>query len=108
MGRARVEDVVDIWETWLLALGAGHSLASGKLLAGEDLAPRRRRGDRPDESFADEELALGFRRGNEQAFTLLYARYRAPLLRFVRRTTPDPADLEELVQEIWMAVIRGR
>ncbi|HWG30232.1 MAG TPA: sigma factor, partial [Steroidobacteraceae bacterium] len=55
-----------------------------------------------------EELALRFRRGDDQAFGLLYARYRAPLLRFVRRTTPDPSDLEELLQEIWLAVIRGR
>jgi RNA polymerase sigma-70 factor, ECF subfamily len=106
--RVRVDDVVNGWETWLLALGAGHSLTGGKLLSGEDLDARRPPGDRPDESLADEDLALRFRRGDDQAFALLYARYRAPLLRFVRRTTPDPSDLEELVQEIWMAVIRGR
>lgn len=99
-------DGVTGWERWALALGAEDSAAIRLLSVwGPD---SRRPGDRPAESPADEELALRFRRGDEQAFAQLYARYRAPLLRFVRRTTPDPADLEELVQEIWLAVIRGR
>lgn len=74
----------------------------------EDSDCGRRPGERPATSPSDEELARRFRRGDDQAFALLYARYRAPLLRFVRRTTPDPSDLEELVQEVWTAVIRGR
>lgn len=98
--------MVNGWERWVLALGAEDSAAG--LISGRHPDSRRRTGDRPAESLADEELALRFRRGDEQAFAQLYARYRAPLLRFVRRTTPDPADLEELVQEIWLAVIRGR
>lgn len=96
------------WDRWALALSTGCSAPSGRFLSVEDPIFRRSPGDRPAESPADEELAQRFRRGDDRAFALLYARYRAPLLRFVRRTTPDPADLEELVQEIWLAVIRGR
>jgi RNA polymerase sigma-70 factor (ECF subfamily) len=103
-----VDDTVNSWEKWALALGAGPSAAAARLLSVEDSDSRRRPGDRPAASPPDEELALRFRRGDDQAFALLYARYRAPLLRFVRRTTPDPSDLEELVQEVWLAVIRGR
>lgn len=103
-----MDDTVNSWERWALALSTGRSASSDGLLSIEDSISRRSPGDRPAESPADEELALRFRRGDDRAFALLYARYRAPLLRFVRRTTPDPADLEELVQEIWLAVIRGR
>ncbi|MGA7541130.1 MAG: sigma-70 family RNA polymerase sigma factor [Steroidobacteraceae bacterium] len=82
--------------------------AGGRLLSVEDLISRCHPGDRQDASPGDEELALRFRRGDDQAFHLLYARFRAPLLRFIRRITPDPSDVEEVVQEVWLAVIRGR
>lgn len=103
-----MEHVVDSWEAWFLALRAGESAGTGKLLSVDDPDSCRRPDDPPAASPTDEELALRFRRGDDQAFALLYARHRAPLLRFVRRTTPDPSDLEELVQEVWAAVIRGR
>lgn len=103
-----MDDTVDSWERWAIALTAGYSAAAGSLLTVEDSNCRRRLGQRPATSPTDEELALRFRRGDDQAFALLYARYRGPLLRFVRRTTPDPSDLEELVQEVWTAVIQGR
>jgi RNA polymerase sigma-70 factor, ECF subfamily len=60
------------------------------------------------EPASDEVLMLNFQRGNEAAFRQLYDRYRAPLLRFVQRLTPDAAATEEIAQETWMAVIRGR
>ena len=46
--------------------------------------------------------------GNEAAFRQLYDRYRASLLRYVQRLAPATADTEEIAQETWMAVIRGR
>jgi len=57
---------------------------------------------------SDEELMRLYRGGDEEAFRTLYERYRAPLVRFVRRTALDQADAEEIVQETWLAVIRGR
>lgn len=62
----------------------------------------------PETDVADEVLMLDFQRGDEAAFRQLYDRYRAPLLRFVQRLTPDMAATEEIAQETWMAVIRGR
>lgn len=106
-----VDDVVSSWERWALAAGTEHSAAIGKFLSVQDmlsgLLPTHPSAANPADP-TDEELALRFRRGEDQAFTLLYARYRAPLLRFVRRITPNSSDLEELLQEIWLAVIRGR
>lgn len=103
-----MEDVADNWEESFLALRGGESAGAGRLLSVDDPDSRGRPDDPPAASPTGEELALRFRRGNDQAFALLYERHRAPLLRFIRRTTPDPSDLEELVQDVWAAVIRGR
>src|SRR5262249_30042817 len=55
-----------------------------------------------------ESLMQRYRRGDEAAFRALYERHRAPLLRFVRRVCPHVSDAEEVVQETWIAVIKGR
>jgi RNA polymerase sigma factor (sigma-70 family) len=57
---------------------------------------------------SDEELMGLYRGGDQAAFRRLYDRYRGPLIRFVSRMALDPSDVEEIVQETWMAVIRGR
>jgi RNA polymerase sigma-70 factor, ECF subfamily len=57
---------------------------------------------------SDEELMGLYRGGNQAAFRKLYERYRGPLIRFVRRTAFEPSDVEEVVQETWMAIIRRR
>jgi RNA polymerase sigma-70 factor, ECF subfamily len=58
-------------------------------------------------SQSDEVLMKQYQRGSEPAFRMLYERHRSPLLRFVRRLAPG-ADVEEIAQETWMAVIKGR
>jgi RNA polymerase sigma-70 factor (ECF subfamily) len=58
--------------------------------------------------ISDDELMRLYRGGNENSFRTLYERHRAALLRFVRRTVLDPADVDEVVQETWMCVIRGK
>jgi RNA polymerase sigma-70 factor, ECF subfamily len=103
-----VDDTIGTWERWAPAISSGHAGPSCGLSSVGNPGSQRRPSDRPAANVGDEDLALRFRRGDEQAFNLLYARYRGPLLRFVRRATVDPSDLEELVQEIWLAVIRGR
>ncbi|HXP67026.1 MAG TPA: sigma-70 family RNA polymerase sigma factor [Steroidobacteraceae bacterium] len=57
---------------------------------------------------ADEILMQRYQRGSEHAFRVLYERHRSPLLRFVKRLAPDGGDHEEIAQETWMAVIKGR
>lgn len=57
-------------------------------------------------SLSDEALMLRYGEGDRDAFEVLYRRHRASLHRFVRRLAP--AESEELFQEVWLAVIRGR
>jgi RNA polymerase sigma-70 factor, ECF subfamily len=69
--------------------------------------PDNLEGDTPHDSSA-ETLMQHYRRGDENAFHQLYQQYRAPLLRFIQRVCPDPAEVEEIAQETWMAVVKGR
>jgi RNA polymerase sigma-70 factor, ECF subfamily len=102
-----LDDTVNCWAPrWVLGLSSGQADHTGPVWSIANLGAAHQPGEAA--RLADEELARRFRRGDDRAFGLLYARYRAPLLRFVRRTTPDPSDVEEVVQEIWLAVIRGR
>jgi RNA polymerase sigma-70 factor (ECF subfamily) len=57
---------------------------------------------------SDEVLMQRYQRGDDQAFHQLYERHRASLRRFVQRLSPETSDNEEIAQETWMAVIRGR
>jgi RNA polymerase sigma factor (sigma-70 family) len=63
---------------------------------------------RPALGPSDEALMAKYRRGDDAAFAQLYARHRASLARFVRRMSPDVRDCEEVLQETWMAIVRGR
>jgi RNA polymerase sigma-70 factor, ECF subfamily len=57
---------------------------------------------------ADETLMRRYQRGDEVSFRMLFARHRAPLLRFVTRLSPDAGQAEEIVQDTWLAIIKGR
>ena len=57
---------------------------------------------------SDETLMSRYQGGDAAAFDALYARYRAPLYRYVERLTNDGAVAEELYQEVWMRLIRAR
>ena len=56
---------------------------------------------------SDEVLMKQYQRGSEHAFRILYERHRSPLLRFVKRLAPG-GEVEEIAQETWMAVVKGR
>ena len=51
---------------------------------------------------------LRYRDGDEGAFRALYARYRAPLMRFARHLAGHAGDAEEIFQEVWIAVVHTR
>lgn len=61
-------------------------------------------------SVAPDDAALMalYRRGNEQAFERLYRRHRTPLYRYIVRLMPRRADADEIFQDVWMAVVKGR
>ncbi len=47
------------------------------------------------------------RRGEEEAFALLLDRYGGAMLRYARVYIRDPAVAEDVVQDTWLAVLRG-
>ncbi|HUQ29036.1 MAG TPA: RNA polymerase sigma factor [Usitatibacter sp.] len=57
---------------------------------------------------SDEELMLAYAGGDAAAFEALYARHKGPLFRFVLRSMKNPAQAEELFQEVWMRAIEAR
>jgi RNA polymerase sigma-70 factor (ECF subfamily) len=57
---------------------------------------------------SDEELMLSYRDGDAGAFDALYARHKGGVYRYLLRQCRDAATAEELVQEVWMNLIRAR
>ena len=60
-----------------------------------------------DDHVTDENLMLGYCRGDADAFETLYRRHRGPLYRFVLRQCGQ-AFADELYQDIWLKVIKSR
>ena len=56
----------------------------------------------------DEALMTRYRKGDADAFEALYRRHGAPLHRFIARLMRGTRDADEVFQEVWFAVIRGR
>ncbi len=61
-----------------------------------------------DDLRDDEQLMHAYQEGDARAFDVLYTRHRATLFRFVVRQVGDAAIGEELYQEVWLTLIRGR
>ena len=56
---------------------------------------------------SDQALMARYRAGEAEAFNELYRRFRAPLRRFVAKLSWEQGEADEIVQEVWLAVIRG-
>ena len=56
---------------------------------------------------ADTELLRRLRAGDEQAFVFLVERYSESMLRVASTYVPNRAVAEEVVQDTWLAVLRG-
>jgi len=59
------------------------------------------------EGWNEAELLAGLRRGDEQAFAALVARYHATMVSVARGIVREPALAEDVVQDTWLAVLRG-
>jgi len=64
-------------------------------------------GAHPVDPGDDARLIVALRAGSEAAFALLVDRHRAPMLRVARFYVGSGATAEDVVQETWLAVIRG-
>jgi RNA polymerase sigma-70 factor (ECF subfamily) len=56
----------------------------------------------------DEACMIRYQQGDGRAFQMLYFRYREKLHRYLLRLADRPSEAEEVFQEVWMAVIRGK
>jgi RNA polymerase sigma-70 factor (ECF subfamily) len=59
-------------------------------------------------SETDEQLMRAYCDGDAAAFDRLYARHRGPLFRYVKRLCNNAPAAEELYQDVWLRVVRGR
>jgi RNA polymerase sigma-70 factor (ECF subfamily) len=57
---------------------------------------------------SDEELMLEFQRGSSQAFEDLFHRYKNAVYGFFRRRLSNTARAEELAQETFIVILRGK
>ena len=62
---------------------------------------------RPRTPAGDDELLEGLRAGDEEAFVALVGRHNHALFYVARSFVPTDAIAEEVVQDTWMAVVRG-
>lgn len=58
------------------------------------------------DSARDDDLLKRAARGDEEAFTLLYRRHQASIYRYALRMTAKPWEAEEIVQEVFMMLVR--
>jgi RNA polymerase sigma-70 factor, ECF subfamily len=56
---------------------------------------------------SDEGLMLRYQKGDVRAFELLLSRHRRPVFNFVLRYVGEPAHAEDLMQEVFLRVIKG-
>jgi RNA polymerase sigma factor (sigma-70 family) len=55
----------------------------------------------------DEDLMMAYARGDAAAFEHLYDRHEVPLYRFLLRSVAIAQVAEELLQEVWLSVVRN-
>jgi DNA-directed RNA polymerase specialized sigma24 family protein len=55
----------------------------------------------------DESLMMRFGRGDAAAFEFLYRRHEMKVFRYLRRNIRSEAGANDLMQEVWFAVVRG-
>ena len=56
---------------------------------------------------SDENLMLRFGRGEAAAFEFLYERHESRVFRYLHRNVRNEASANDLMQEVWFAVVRG-
>src|SRR3981189_3564656 len=75
-------------------------------MQGQDARPREN--DPRMQSVTDEELMLQVRDGAGETLGVLFERYHAPIYNFYTKLTGDRALSEDLVQEVFLRILRHR
>jgi RNA polymerase sigma-70 factor (ECF subfamily) len=63
--------------------------------------------NRTPEPESDEALMLAYQAGETRAFAQLLERHRRPIFNFLVRSVGDPVQAEDLLQDVFMRVVRG-
>jgi RNA polymerase sigma-70 factor (ECF subfamily) len=69
--------------------------------------PTVRAPDSGSNADSDEVLLAAYAAGDAAAFARLYERHERPVFRFLRRSAGDDAIAQDLLQEVWLSVIRN-
>lgn len=77
---------------------SGRNFGRGEVFEGNDAMA---------ETISDVELMLKVKRGDREAFGLLVHRYRKPLINFIYRFTTNPAESEDLTQEVFVRAFQS-
>jgi RNA polymerase sigma-70 factor (ECF subfamily) len=84
-----------------------HTTAAAAVSGIASLAGRLEKAEPEISHLSDESLMQRYQDGDNAAFEILYRRYRARLHRFVARMLGG-AEADEVFQDVWLALIRGR
>lgn len=96
---------VDLLPTWS-APQIGRVAGTTDTMTADDQAPTR--ANELDGARSDEDLMLAFRDGEAAAFELLVARHKRGLYNFLLRSVHDRSRSEEMLQEVFLRVIRAK
>jgi RNA polymerase sigma-70 factor (ECF subfamily) len=69
--------------------------------------PTERAPESGSNAASDEALLAAYAAGDAASFTRLYERHERPVFRFLRRSAGDDAIAQDLLQEVWLSVIRN-
>ncbi len=58
--------------------------------------------------FPDEDLMLRYRKGDEDAFEMLYRRYEKPVFSFIYRILMSAVDAEDICQETFLRLVKEK
>lgn len=72
-----------------------------------DSVPRVVAGSAADDAYHESRLVSSLRDGDEQAFEVLVGRHASGMLRVARTYVASEAAAEDVVQDTWVAVMRG-
>ena len=85
----------------------GHGVRRGGDRAGAPVSGGGAAIMRRVQTESDEALMLAYRGGDARAFAALFDRHERSVYRFLLRSTKDAAVADDLLQEVWLAVIRN-
>ena len=83
------------------------SAGGAESIDSSNLAPPADAADTAVLAASDESLMLRYAAGDTAAFDRLYGRYELRVWRYVLRSVRNPAAADDLLQDVWFAVVRN-